>query len=687
MKTFVVIGNPNTGKSTLFNRLTGLNQKIANYPGVTVERKEGRCIVGQEAFQIVDLPGTYSLTPHSPDEEIVTKLLTTSDTTLPSFDGIIIITDATNLERNLFLTTQIIDLGFPTLLAVNMMDEATKKGITLDLTLLEKRLGVSVIATVANRGTGISELKSKLQHLSPPRHDIFSHLKIPPPFLSHVKNIEQVIAPFTLEKGRGALALCMLSRDDELHDFPREARRPLMDARTQAQRAMEAQGDDWRGIETELRYQWIENVCKEVVHVKEKMGRARFNRLDLMVTHRIFGPVFFFGLVAVIFQALFSWSARPMEMIDAFFSFTSSRMAHLLPQGLIQSLLVDGVLAGIGAVVVFVPQIAFLFFSIALLEDSGYMARAAFVMDRLMAKFGLHGKASIPLISSFACAIPGIMATRTIESPRDRFTTIMIAPLMSCSARLPVYTLLISACIPSLTFFGFFNLQGILLWGLYAFGVAVAIVIAFFFKRTVLKSTPLPFLLEMPPYRIPHIGSVFKKTWERCRLFLTNAGTIIFVLSLVLWFLTSFPQSRTPTTEIENTFAGRAGKWIEPAIEPLGFDWKIGVGLIASFAAREVFVSTMSIIYHVDDTNERSTSLVDAIKNDRRPDGTPLFTPLVALSLLVFYALACQCMSTVAVVKRETNSWRWPLFMIAYMTILAYGASFLVYQGGRLLGV
>ena len=407
--------------------------------------------------------------------------------------------------------------------------------------------------------------------------------------------------------------------------------------------------------------------------------------------------------MGIIFQALFSWASGPMELIDGFFGSTSQIVAEALPAGPLNSLLTDGIISGIGAVVIFVPQIAFLFFFISLMEDSGYMARAAFVMDRVMTKLGLHGKAFIPLLSSFACAIPGIMATRTIESKRDRLVTMMVAPLMSCSARLPVYALLIAACIPSVTIWGWFNLQGIVLWGLYLSGVVIAIIVAFILKKTILTSTPLPFLIELPPYRMPQLGSLLKKTWERSKLFLSNAGSIIFALSILLWFLTSYPkpqvveQNLPPASEIEvsynetgpleNSFAGKMGKAIEPVIKPLGFDWKIGIGLIASFAAREVFVSTMAIVYKLgEDVDESSPSLIQAIRNDAYKDGGKVFSPLVALSLLIFYVIACQCMATVAVVKRETNSWRWPIFMVTYMTLLAYLSSFLVYQGGRLLG-
>ena len=731
MKTFLLVGNPNTGKTTLFNALTGLHQKVGNYAGVTVEKKEGTFHVNDQKIRLIDLPGTYSLTPSSPDEEIVVQTLLGLSSEKMSIDGVIVVADATNLERNLYLTTQVIDCGFPTILAVNMIDEAKKKGQSIELELLSKRLGIPVFFTAANKKRGVAELKTYLATetlRAPP--SILTQLQLSSSVRSHLEQLEPHLAHISHSNSRRAEALRLLSRDDKLETYPQKQN--LLKLCSTIHYMLETEHVDWKSLEADARYQWINHVCKSACsRLLQKPKTSMTDRIDAIVTHRMVGPLFFFLIVGIIFQALFSWATFPMDFIDSFFGKASNVIHRTLPEGPIRSLLADGAVAGIGGIIIFLPQIAFLFFFIALLEDSGYMARAAFVMEQLMAKFGLHGKSFIPLISSFACAIPGIMATRTIESKRDRLITILIAPLMSCSARLPVYTLLIAACIPSLTFLGIFNLQGIVMWSLYLLGVIAAIAVAFLLKKTILKTPSLPFFIELPPYRLPQFSNVFKKTWERSKLFLTNAGTIIFALSIILWFLTSYPKPKnhvaensfqngqmirvastsdprgaprqrgggtTETTgpvsennfemnssesKIAYSFAGRMGKAIEPLIEPLGFNWKIGIGLIASFAAREVFISTMAIVYSLEDTDETSESLISAIRNDVHADGRKVFNPLVALSLLVFYVLACQCISTVAVVKRETNSWRWPIFMVVYMTLLAYGASFIVYQGGK----
>jgi ferrous iron transport protein B len=443
------------------------------------------------------------------------------------------------------------------------------------------------------------------------------------------------------------------------------------------------------------RYRWIESVVEEAVESDDSQQPNLSERIDAVVTHKFLGPLILFLVMLLIFQTIFSWANLPMNLIDHVFSAFGALLQAHLPAGILTELLVDGVVTGVGGVVIFLPQILLLFFFITLLEDSGYMARAAFLMDRLMRAVGLHGKAFVPLLSSFACAVPGIMATRTIENPKDRVATIMIAPFMSCSARLPVYTLMIAAFFSGQKVFGVVSLGAVMILGMYLLGIGVAIIVAWILKHTILNAPSPPFAMELPPYRLPNPSNVGHVLLARVGVFLKQAGTVIMAISILIWVLVTFPRSQAsnasndPAVHVENSYAGRAGHRIEPLIAPLGFDWKIGIGLISSFAARETVISTLSIIYNVSDdaTSAQSTSLVAAMRNARRADGSRVWTPLVALSLMVFFALACQCMSTVAIVRRETNSWRWPLFMVGYMFVLAYVASFITYQGGRLLGL
>jgi len=442
------------------------------------------------------------------------------------------------------------------------------------------------------------------------------------------------------------------------------------------------------------RYRWIESVVSEAVEGDDSQHPHLSERIDAFLTHRFVGPLILFLVMLLIFQTIFSWANLPMNLIDHVFSALGAVLRARLPAGILTDLLVDGVVAGVGGVVIFLPQILLLFLFITLLEDSGYMARAAFLMDRLMRSVGLHGKAFVPLLSSFACAVPGIMATRTIEHPKDRLATIMIAPFMSCSARLPVYTLMIAAFFSEQKLLGFVSLGAVMILGMYLLGVAVAILVAWILKRTILNAPSPPFAMELPPYRLPNLGNVVHTLLARVGVFLKQAGTVIMAISILMWVLVAFPRSKAsdlsndPAIQVENSYAGQTGRIIEPLIEPLGFDWKIGIGLISSFAARETVISTLSIIYNVgNDSGTQSTSLVAAIRSAKREDGSRVWTPLVALSLMVFFVLACQCMSTVAIVRRETNSWRWPLFMVSYMMVLAYGVSLVTYQGGRLLGL
>jgi len=650
--TIALAGNPNAGKTTLFNALTGLKQKVANYPGVTVERKQGSWRLPQGSSDLIDLPGLYSLDATSLDEQIAREVITGNVSGLARPDAVVAVVDATNLERNLYLVTQLFEFGIPVVVALTMIDVFEKQKHEIDTRKLERLLNVPVVRVNAKTGRGRDELAKKVIEVIRAR-----------PQVPHELN--------------GGLA-----------DQPQHAK-------------------------IFARYNFISNVVQETVRHNDKEDHRFSEKIDRVLTHKFFGLVILVGVLLLLFQAIFSWASLPMDLLDKGFGSLGDWLRAEMPAGVLTDLVVDGIVAGVGGVLVFLPQILLLFLFISLLEDTGYMARAAFLLDRLMSRVGLHGKAFLPLMSSFACAIPGIMATRTIESRRDRFATILIAPFMSCSARLPVYSLMIAAFFAGKTVFGFVSVGAVLMLAMYSLGIFVAIVVAFILKRTLLKAPPPPFLMELPPYRVPNFRTVFQNMLTRAWLFVKRAGTVILAISIILWALMYFPrdgksdafthdnnvaESQTEVTpegvtltpesqQIQHSFAGKLGHTIEPAIRPLGFDWKIGVALIASFAAREVLVSTLSIIYNVGkDDDAQSQTLVQALHDAKRDDGRPAWTPLTGLTLMVFFVLAMQCMSTVAVVRRETNSWRWPIFMIAYMTGLAYVAAMLTFQGGMLLG-
>jgi ferrous iron transport protein B len=702
-------GNPNAGKTTLFNALTGLRQKVANYPGVTVERKEGAWSLAHNAqpARLIDLPGLYSLDASSIDEQIARDVVTGRVANLPQPDVIVAAVDATNLERNLYLVTQLLEYGRPLVVALTMIDLAKKRKLEIDTERLSKELGVRVVPVSGALHTGLDALAAAvLEAAQGPGAGASWRLS---------EAAERELAALIREDGSPA------DRHTALHDLyaeelpEDESRRKAV---ASARHRLSEFNPDWWQEPLLARYDWIERVAaKSVRRRSSASGMTTTERIDRVLTHKLFGPLILLLVTLLVFQAIFSWASLPMDLIDQGFGRIGEAVSNLLAPGLLRDLLVDGVIAGVGGVIVFLPQILLLFFFISVLEDSGYMARAAFLMDRLMRGVGLHGKAFMPLLSSFACAIPGIMATRTIENPKDRLATIMIAPFMSCSARLPVYTLMIAAFFSGQKLFGFLSVGAFLILAMYLLGIIVAVIVAWVLKRTILKAPAPPLVLEMPPYRLPNMFTILQAMVSRASLFLRRAGTVILAISIILWALATFPrieqtgETTTPpaTAQVEGSasteeaategsldqhgeqlrqsFAGRMGRFIEPAIAPLGFDWKMGVALISSFAARETLVSTLSIIYNVGDGEDAgSDSLVQAVREARRPDGTPAWTPLVALSMMVFFVLAIQCMSTVAIVRRETNSWRWPLFMIAYMTILAYIASFITYQGGRLLG-
>ncbi len=648
--TVALAGNPNAGKTTLFNFLTGLNQKIANYPGVTVERKAGVWKIGDITASLIDLPGLYSLETTSLDESIARDVLTGDVEGIPRPDAIVAVVDATNLERNLYLVTQLFEFGIPVVVALTMIDVFEKQKHQIDVGKLSELLHAPVVEINVKSGRGKSELVESVGKI------VGSKPKVP------------FVAEADGENGNGNGKIF-------------------------------------------ARYNFISDVVQRSVKHNDRDAHQLSEKIDRVLTHKFFGLVILVAVLLIVFQTIFSWATLPMDLLEKGFGGLGDLVKSQMSEGILTDLLVDGIIAGVGGIMIFLPQILLLFLFISVLEDTGYLARAAFLLDKLMSRVGLHGKAFLPLMSSFACAIPGIMATRTIEDRRDRFATILIAPLMSCSARLPVYALMIAAFFAGQTVFGFLSLGAVIMLAMYLLGILAAIVVAFVLKRTILKARPAPFVMELPPYRLPNIRTIVQNMLTRAWLFVKRAGTVILAISIVLWALMYFPRSTaeppaiadsstqqfpadTATTDLvpesqqlQNSYAGMLGHVIEPVIRPLGFDWKIGVALIASFAAREVLVSTLSIIYNVGkDENEESETLISAIRNAKKPDGSVVWTPLTAVTLMVFFVLAMQCMSTVAVVRRETNSWAWTLFMVGYMTVLAYAAAFVTYQGGKLLG-
>ncbi len=825
----VLTGNPNCGKTTLFNALTGLRAKVGNYAGVTVERKEGAMqgAAAAHPVTVLDLPGTYSLSPQSLDEQISRDVLFQRLPDVPEPSLVVVVVDASNLQRNLYYATQVIELGYPTFLALNMVDVAEANGHVIDLDSLSKALGVPVFPLVASEGQGLAELRQAINTLAArtgTQHVIprgFSEL--PETFGREAQAIGtklQTLFPHR-ERLAAAEALLLLS-DDKVFESHRELYpADLMAAVGEARARLESAGVDWRSAAIEARYARVfaiqQHVTTETFTVQESFS----DKLDRVLTHRVWGLVIFVAIMAVMFQSIFSFAELPMGWIEGAVEALAGKVSAALGPGDFQDLLANGVIKGVGSVVVFLPQICLLFLFIALLEDTGYMSRAAFLMDRLMSRVGLHGKSFIPMLSSFACAIPGIMATRTIESPKDRLVTILVAPLMSCSARLPVYTVLIAACIPQTKLLGFIGLPGLTLLGMYLLGIVGALGMAWLFKKTLLKGEPPPLILELPPYKRPVALVILRHMWDRSKLFLRRAGTVILGINILLWFLVTYPKQDSLAGDFQNdrlvaikavlgesvsakqsaddltalffheriadrggrgriradwlrqmlveagedarillrsagltnaasaviqrvewqesggidpllpfdsrfrswtsyesksnavqllsqlkdklsvvskaesgaalrhSYAGRLGHLIEPVLRPLGFDWKIGIGVVASFAAREVFVSTMSVVYNVgefDDSDEGTASLAETMKAEKRADGSAVYSALTGITLMVFYVFAMQCVSTTAVVRRETNGWKWPLFQFAYMTALAWLLAFLTYQCGMLLG-
>jgi ferrous iron transport protein B len=747
--TVALAGNPNSGKTTIFNALTGLRQKVANYPGVTVEKKTGRCKLpplnghAERWIDIIDLPGTYSLISRSPDEHVAMEVLRGLRSDVPAPDVVVVVVDASNLQRNLYLVSQLIELGRPLVVALNMTDVALRRGINVSAEQLAKELGAPVIPIIGHKQRGIGELKSAIAHA---RVAPMPNWPLPPAMKDELMLVGGGLAILDSHESPGehapledgptkprawicspddfrqidryqAIAERLLIGDRAADIADLAKRQPVSSLLDHATSRLHALGIEPMQADVEAHYQWIEGIA----HAATFPTRHLTEKVDAILIHKVWGLAIFALVMAALFISIFSLADPLMSGIEAGVGAVGEFVAQWLPDGPIHDLWTDGIVAGVGAVVVFVPQIAMLFLFLAVLEDSGYLARAAFLMDRLLAKVGLHGKSFIPLLSSFACAIPGIMATRTIENRKDRLATIFVAPFMSCSARLPVYFLLIG------TFFASFSpaTRGGIMFSLYALGVIAAALTALIFKRTLLKGRPQAFILEMPTYKVPQLSQVARQVWVNTKAFVVKAGTIIFCLSVILWAMTYYPRlpaaqednirqtvidrwdARTPdpreatidplalstlrdrtadeavaSAKLRYSLAGRFGHVIEPLIRPLGYDWKMGVGLVGAFAAREVFVSTMAITYNAGSEDE-TQPLEAAMLADTYPDGRPVWTPLVAVSLLVWFVLAMQCMSTLAIVKRETASWRWPIFMLLYMNGVAYVVCLAIYQIGR----
>ncbi len=701
-KTIALIGNPNTGKSTVFNALTGLRQKIANYPGITVERKVGTTIIGGVLHQVVDLPGAYSLNYKKLDERIAYQTLIGDYEHEKQPDLVLAVADATNLDRNLFLVTQVMDLEIPIVLVLNMMDIAEQKQISINIEALSEKLGIPVIAISAKKKEDIEKLKGALA-------EVETKKTVPLTWLESFQ-LRQAIGTVKSEwvdsdtkipdcaKNTESLRLISEGSFDQVfynYKNPEKGQEVIKKARS----ILEQSGENPMAAEVLQRYDYIDSVTKGALKEKGSTEKTLTDKIDAFVTHKVFGPLIFVGILMLMFQAIFSWATPFMDFIDLVFIETGNWLANAMPKGMLNDLLVEGVIAGLGGVVIFLPQIIFLFLFIYVLEGTGYMARAAFVMDGFMTKVGLHGRSVVPLMSGFACAIPGIMAARTIENWRDRIITIMVLPFMACSARLPVYALLIAAFIPATTVFGIFTYQGLTFFGLYIFGILMAIFAAAVMKKIFPSGQNTPFIMELPAYKLPKLDIVLRNTADRGWVFIKEAGKIIVAISIVLWFLASFPGvdeneytsnaydgESIESFQLRNSFAGKFGQIIEPTIEPLGFDWKIGIGLITSFAAREVMVGTLNTIYSIEGDDEDIVTLKQKLIDDVNPaTGEPIYTVATALSLMIFFALAMQCMSTIAIVRRETNSWKWPTAMFLYMSTLAYICSLITFQIGSSL--
>jgi ferrous iron transport protein B len=740
-KSVALIGNPNTGKSSLFNALCGSSARVGNYPGVTVEQKVGTLLQSAIPTDVIDLPGTYSLAARSADEAVTIDVLCGARRDTPRPDAIVVIVDATNLERNLYLVSQVLELGLPTLLVLNMWDRAESEKHRIDVSRLSERLGVPVVCTTASRRAGVEKVREAIGRLldvpSGRSESRFPRNEFPKVFLEESEKLQSHLS------SRG-VSLPLLEVDRMLIDreghFERNAAQKfpgILQELSEARQRLEASGVKIPLFETKSRYAWVRRQLDGIVERPPVNTKSVSDRIDRWLTHRWIGLIFFVLLMFLIFQSITALAAWPMDWIESTQGILQNAVEQFIAPGALRSLVVDGILAGIGSVLMFMPQIAILFLFIAILEDCGYMTRAAFVVDKMMSTVGLSGRSFLPLMSSFACAVPGIMATRTIDNSRDRMVTILIAPLMSCSARLPVYVLMVSAFVPSGIKYlgGWVSLQGIVLFAMHCVGAVFAIPIAWALRRYAFPGQPSTFLMELHSYKWPSIYVLYQRVFERVAAFITRAGSLIFCTSIVVWAAGYFPGDHTKLDDairemeklsqstdgrnegnqevsresedlrssleaaqkklnqarselIDRSFLGMAGRWIEPVVKPLGWDWKIGVATIASFPAREVIIATLGTIYSLGaNENEESEGLKEQMRAETWPDGRPVYSLATALSVMVFFALCAQCSATLMTIQRETNSWKWPIFSFVYMTMLAYAGALVTFQIASGLGL
>ncbi len=692
-----LVGNPNSGKSSLFNALTGMNQQVGNFPGVTVDKKSGTTHLTGFNAEVIDLPGTYSIYPRRLDEWVSYRVLLKQETGIHA-DVVVAVVDASNLKRNLLFCSQIIDLKTPVVVALTMLDIARRKGIRVNISELERELGVPVISVNPRKNKGIAELKKAIALTIQGRYQVPAR-----DFINNYALAENAIETVKgLIPGTSDYSAIHYLINHESFDLSAS----MQDTIENVEQAHKFNPTKTQGEEVVQRYARIRHIMQVAVAEPDPLQDKLFtDKLDDILLHRRWGYLILLSVLFILFQSVFWLAQHPMDWIETGFAALNNSLASALPENMFSDMLLNGVLAGLSGIFVFVPQIMILFGLISLLEDTGYMARISFLTDRLMRSVGLNGKSVMPMISGFACAVPAIMSARSIENRKERLLTILITPLMSCSARLPVYTILIALVIPNTYFFGILSLQGLVMMSLYVFGVVVALFVSWIARWFIHIKEKSFFILELPTYRSPRWKNIAQTMWSKARIFVVEAGRVIMIISLVLWALSSFgPSGRMEKVEaqyatnkssgisseeadriyyaakLENSYAGILGKSIEPAIEPLGYDWKIGIALITSFAAREVFVGTMATLYSVGEDDDNSLKLREKMGAAKRPDGTPVFNLPTALSLMVFYLFAMQCMSTLAIVKRETRTWKWPIIQLVYMTALAYVMSLAVYH-------